>query len=108
MASQSFRVALIGPWNANYYKTGSRISKHQFQRYLKTGTDLKVAVLHRFPGHTSLDALPLVPQPAGEGTNEGLDYWESVHAACCEAKSGNNIRQGEDAPWHLSAPAASA
>ena len=72
------------------------------------GTDLMVAVLHRFPGHTSLDALPLVPQPAGEGTNEGLDYWESVHAACCEARSGNNIRQGEDAPWHLSAPAASA
>jgi hypothetical protein len=111
----SFRIFIIGPRSADYYKTGLRISKHQFQKYIKSGHNIKVIVIHKFPGYFIDDDNSHVNtnDKSNGNHNDGLNhgslplglgrsYFTRTHTKCCGPQKGVNIRSGNTAPLSLS------
>ena len=110
LSKSKFYILLIGPESTNYYKTGMRFSKHQFEKYIKLGYDLKVHVEYKFPGMVDINQKKITKQPstfdlysaiATLGANIGTKFWELEFNNCCVSKV-KKIRSGGTTSWSLS------
>lgn len=80
------KVLHLGPNIADYYKLGSMISKHQFQKYLKRGYRIEVEI-----------------QGIGKRNQVSIGqfYWESQIIKCCSIAKSKNIMDNFIIPFHL-------
>ena len=110
LSKSKFYILLIGPESANYYKTGMRFSKHQFEKYIKLGYDLKVHVEYKFPGIVDINQKKITKQAStldlftaiiSLGEDIGTKFWELEYNDCCVSKA-KGIRSGGTTSWSLS------
>ena len=91
-------VHLIAPVTANYYKIGDFLSKHQLQKYVKMGYNIKIKVL----SESLKKSIKAVDSPSAVTSPLGSDYWDAEMDKCCLHRRAADIaRKRPLVPLHL-------
>lgn len=82
-------LRIVGPEQADYYKVGNIISKQTFQKYIKYGYKLNVAVQHMIVNKKMRCGLP------------GYKFWTESFTAFYTTNHIMHMREVEHAPFYI-------